>query len=125
MTVVYNGTLRNTRLQDVATAIDAGGAPAVLRLLSGGGTVLSSLSLSRPCGTVAGQVLTFAALTADPAAVNSGTATAARIDDSNGSNVISGLTVSSAAGSDIILTPTATIVAGQAVQITSATISGN
>jgi hypothetical protein len=123
MSVIYNGTLRNTRLQDVVNAIDAGAGNGVLRLLAGG-NIVSSLALPKPSGTVANQILTFSGLSLiDPSAVG-GTATSARIEDSAGNIVISGLTVGTA-GTDIVLSPTNVIGAGQAVAIQSATISGN
>lgn len=126
MSVNYNISVRTARLQDVADAIDAGGANGNLRLLNSGGTILSTLQLARPCAVVALGVLTFSGLSlVDPAAAASGIATQARIEDSTGIVVISGLTVNDPSGtSDIYLTPDATIVAGQTIAITSATITG-
>lgn len=126
MSVNYNTPTISNRLQQVINAMDGGGSNGVLRLLNAGGTVLSSLTLARPSGTVSGNTLTFSGLSlVDPAAAASGTATAARIEDSTGTTIISGLTVSNAAGADIVLTPTNAIVAGQAIAITAATIQGN
>lgn len=98
-----------------------------MRLLNSGGSILSTLQLARPCSIVALGVLTFSGMSlVDPAASASGIATQARIEDSTGIIVISGLTVNDPSGiSDIYLTPDATIVAGQTVAITSATITGN
>jgi hypothetical protein len=126
MSVNYNTPTISNRLQQVINAMDGGGSNGVLRLLNAGGTVLSSLTLARPSGTVSGNILSFSGLSlVDPAAAASGTATAARIEDSTGTTIISGLTVSNAAGADIVLTPTNAIVAGQAIAITAATIQGN
>lgn len=125
MSVNYNTTLRSSRLQLVGNAIDAGGANGVLRLLDGTGNTLSTLSLARPAGTVASAILSFSGLSwVDPAAAASGSATAARIEDSTGTVVISGLTVGTV-GTDIVLAPTNAIVAGQTVAIQQATITGN
>lgn len=125
MSVNYNVSVRNTRLQDVATAIDAGGSNGSLQLLDGSGNVMSTLTLARPCGTVAAGILNFSGLPlTDSAAASGGSATAARVRDSTGTVVISGLTVGTAA-TDIILSPTNQIVAGQTVSITAANITGN
>lgn len=127
MSVNYNTSVLTTRLQDVATAIDAGGGNGVMKLLTSGGTVLSSLSLARPCASVANGLLTFLGMSlVDPVAAAGGPATLARVEDSLGTIVISGLTVNDPSGiSDIYLTPSNVIVAGQTVAITSATIQGN
>lgn len=124
MSVNYNTSVLNSRLQDVANAIDAGGAPGVLRLLDAVGNVVSSLGFALPCGVVAGGVLTFTVSLLDVAATG-GTAVSARCEDSTGTTVISGLTVSAAPGTDIVLSPTNVIGAGQVVAITAASITGN
>lgn len=124
MSVNYNTSVLNSRLQDVANAIDAGGGPGVLRLMDNGSAILASLSFSQPCGTVAGGVLTFTPSLIDPAAVGSGAATIAQCEDSTGTVIISGLTVDTA-GADIVLSPTNVITAGQVIAITAASITGN
>ena len=126
MSVNYPVSLINTRLTDVVNAIDAASPPGTLRLLNSGGTTLSSLQLAKPCGTVASGVLTFNGLSlVDPAAAASGTATGARIEDGSGNTIISGLTVGANGTFDIVLSPTATIVAGNTIAITAATITGH
>lgn len=125
MSVNYALSIENSRLQLVANAIDAGGANGVMRLLDGSGNVLSSLLLARPCGAVAADYLTFAGMSLiDPSAGGTGAALAARVEDSTGATIISGLTVGTA-GTDIILSPTNFIKAGQAIAIQQATIKGN
>jgi hypothetical protein len=110
----------------VANAIDAGATNGVLRLLSNGGTTLSSLSLARPCGVVAGGVLTFSGMSLiDPAAAVTDSAKFAKVEDGDGNTIISGLTVGTGATSDIVMSPTNFITAGQTVAITAATITGN
>jgi hypothetical protein len=126
MSVIYPVSLINTRLQDVVTAIGAGGSPGVLRLLNSAGTTLSSLQLAQPCGSVAAGVLTFGGMSLiDPAAAASGTAAGARIEDSSGNTIISGLTVGTSSAFDIVLSPTAAIVAGNTIAITQGTITGH
>lgn len=126
MSVNYNTPTLTARLQQVVAAIDGGGAAGRLRLLDSSANILSSFTLSVPSATVAGNILTFSGLSLiDPSAAASGAAVAARIENSNGTAIISGLTVSNIAGADIVLSPTNNIVAGQAVAITAATIQGN
>jgi hypothetical protein len=126
LSVNYNTNVLDSRLQDVADAIDAGVSNGFLRLI-GGGVVLSSFQLSRPCGVVASGVLAFSGLSLiDPAASATGVSTGARIEDSAGTVVISGLVVNGPSSStDIFMTPGSGITAGQTVAITAATITGN
>ncbi len=126
MSVNYNQTLINNRLQLVVNAVDAGPSNGFLRLLDGANNVVSSFQLSKPSMTVGGGVATFNGLSLiDPSAVG-GTAVAARVEDSTGSIVISGLTVNAQPlPPDIVVSPTATIGAGQVVALTAATITGH
>jgi hypothetical protein len=124
MGVIYAASLRTSRMTAVQAAIDAGSGPGTLEIGSAGmSTVLAVLTLSDPCGTVAGDTLTFNAITQDSSADNTGTAAAARIKDSSGAIVISGLTVGTSSA-DIILSNTS-ITAGQVVPMTSAAITHN
>lgn len=125
MSVIYPTAVINSRLLVVETAMDAGAAAGNLKLLDSLGNTLSTIALAKPSASVAGGVLTFAGVSlVDPAAAASGTAVAARIEDSTGSVVISGLTVGTV-GTDIILTPTNVITAGQTIAITAGTITGH
>lgn len=125
MSVNYPVAVINNRLQVVKTAIDAGVSNGFLKLLDAGGNSAASFQLARPCGTIVGGVLTFSGLSLiDPAAAG-GAAVAGLCTDGDGNTVISGLTVNAAFNPDILLTPTATIAAGQAVAITAATITGH
>src|SRR5262249_6683336 len=125
MSVDYSLAVRNARLTAVLSAIDAGAGHGVLRLLNSVGGVLSSIALAKPSGSASGGVLRFLRLSLiDPAAAASGTAVGARIEDSTGATVIADLTVGTG-GTDIVLSPTNAIVAGQTVAITAATITGN
>lgn len=123
MAVTYNTTVKNTRLTDVVTAI---GATGHLNIYTAGlGTLLASIPLANPAGTVSAAVLTFSGTPlSDSVADASGTAAAATISTAisgGGTVVVSGLTVSSTVG-DIVLSST-NIVAGQPVTITSASIT--
>jgi len=124
LSVNYNVNVENARLQVVANAIDAGPSNGFLRLLSGG-TIISSFQLARPCGTVAADVLTFSGMSLiDPAAAATGFATSGRVEDSTGTIVISGLAVGGST-SDIVMSPTNFVTAGQVLALLSATITGN
>jgi hypothetical protein len=124
MGVIYNATLRTARLNLVKTAIDAGSGPGVLEIGTASmATLLGTLTMSDPCGTVSGDILTFSPITQDSSADASGTAAAAQIKDSTGTVVISGLTVGTS-GADIIFSSVA-ITAGQPIPITSAQIAHN
>lgn len=131
MPATYPSSIINARLQIVANAIDGGGGNGNLRILDGGGSILSTIALARPCGTVSGGVLTFAGIPlVDPAAAASGSASSARIEDSGSNIVASGLTVGGAGvtGVDVVLSNglgTTFIGAGQSIALTAASITGH
>lgn len=120
MSVVYNNTLKNTRMTDVVTALGSGGK---IRIYTAGlGTLLAQINLANPAGSVSAGVLTFNGTPLTEAAADAtGVAAAAIVVDGSGTTIISGLTVGSAAG-DIILS-SVNIVAGQPVTITSASLT--
>jgi hypothetical protein len=122
MSVVYNTTLKNTRLTDVVTAIDTGGAGYLEIGDALFAHVLSTIHFNTVCGTVTGGVLTFSGTPlVDASAARSGTAATAEVFSGGNTLIISGLTVSTSAA-DINLSSTS-IVAGQSVTLTSATIT--
>lgn len=123
---------RNAMLDQIRTAMDAGAAAATCKVYTGtqpanadaalsGNTLLATLTFSDPsAASAASGVLTFSAITEDASADATGTATWARIADSNGNTVFdcdAGTT-----GTTIILN-TASIVASGPVRITSATLT--
>jgi hypothetical protein len=123
MAVTYAASLKATRMQDVLTAIDAGGAAATLEICSAAyAAVLATITLAYPATTRSGAVLTFAGMPkSDSSADNTGTAAIARIKDSAGNVVAQDLTVGTS-GANINLNSTS-ITATQAVSITSGTIT--
>lgn len=121
MSVTYNTTVKNDRLQVVADAIDAGGAGSILIGTAGMGTTLATIPLNVPCGTVSAGVLTFDTPVEDTSADNSGTAAAAIIKSGAGTTIVSGLTVGTS-GTDIILS-SVSIVATEPVTLSTATIT--
>jgi hypothetical protein len=124
MPVTYSTATKQARLEAVIARIDAGAGPGTIEIgTTGMGTVLATLTLADPSGTASGATLTFDfdPDIADTSADNSGTAAAARVKDSDGTVVISGLTVGTSE-SDIVLDST-NITAGQNVTLTSGTIT--
>lgn len=126
MSVVYSAALRTTRMNAVVTAIDAGAGAGKLKIgTTGMGTVLATLTLADPCGTVSGDVLTFDfdPDISDTSADATGTAAAATITDSNDNVIVSGLTVGTS-GTNVVLDSTL-ITAGQTVTLTAGTLTHN
>lgn len=122
MAVTYSTATKTARMTAVVNQIDAGSAAGKLKIRDSGNTILATITLTDPCGTVSGAVLTF---DFDPdistTASATGTANNAIITDSDDITVISGLTVGTS-GTDIILDSTS-ITSGQTVTITSGTIT--
>lgn len=124
MAMSYATTLRASRMQAVVDAIDGGVSAGYIEIgTTGMGTVLATIPLADPCGTVTGGVLTFDTSPAieDTSADATGTAAEAVIKDSSGATKVSGLTVGTS-GTHIVLT-SVSIVATEPVSITSATIT--
>lgn len=124
MGVIYSTALRTARMNLVKTTIDQGSAASFLEIgTSAMGTVLATITLTDPCGSVTGDVLTLTMPHSDTSADASGTAAAARIKDSDGNIIVSGLTVGTSA-TNIVL-DSVSITAGQTVTLTAATITHN
>lgn len=128
MAVNYSLPTINGRLQAVINGIDGGGGNGNLYLLAAN-TVVSTIQLARPSGTVNGGVLTFAGTLLDPAAATTGIVDTGVIKDSTGTTVISGLTVGIPLfGGDIVLNNglnNTLVSSGQTVQLLSAQITGS
>jgi hypothetical protein len=124
MAVTYSSAAKEDRLQAVIALIDAGSGAGTLEIgTTSMASVLAILTLADPCGTASGGTLTFdfdPDIT-DSSANNTGTAAEARIKDSDGNVIISGLTVGTS-GTDIILDSTS-ITTGQSVTLTTGTIT--
>jgi len=104
--------------------VTAIGTTGVLEIgTSGMGTVLATLPLSNPAGTVASGVLTFSGFPkSDSSAAANGTAAAARIRTSTGGvDLVTGLTVGTS-GADILI-DNVSIIAGETITINSASIT--
>jgi len=123
MAVNYRTSLKTTRLTDVITDIDSGPGAGFIEIgTTAFGSILATITLADPCGTVTTDVLTFSSMPrTDSSADNTGTAAVARIKNSSGTVIVDGLTVSTS-GANINLN-TVSIVAAAAVEITSGTIT--
>jgi hypothetical protein len=122
MAVIYSTAVKTARMQAVANTVDGGTAGGKLKIRDGANAVLATITLTDPCGAVAGDVLTF---DFDPdistTATATGTAANAIITDSADVTVVSGLTVGTT-GTDVILDSTS-ITINQTVVITAGTIT--
>ena len=124
MAVTYDTATKTARMAAVIAQIDAGAAAGTLEIgTTGMGSVLAILTLADPCGSAASGVLTFDfdPDISDASANASGTAAEARIKDSDGTVIISGLTVGTS-GTDIVL-DSVSITSGQTVTLTTGTIT--
>ena len=122
MGVSYAATVKNARMTDVLTTIDASASPATLEIgTTSMALVLAAITLNDPSFTESGGVLTMAGVPKSGTATAAGTAAAARIKDGGGNVIVSGLTVGTS-GTDIVLNST-TVAVGQQVTLTSATIT--
>lgn len=126
MAVNYRTSLKTTRMTAVRDDIDSGGAAGRIEIGTAGmGTILATITLGysgASTGTISGAVLTLAGFPrSDTSADNTGTAAAARIRNSAGVDIVTGLTVGTS-GTDVVL-DSLSITAGQTVTINSATIT--
>lgn len=122
MAVQYANTLKDTRMNAVITAVDAGAAAGTLEICTSGyAAVLAIIPLNKPSFTEASQAITMSGVPKSGTASATGTAANARIKDSNANVIVNGLTVGTS-GSDINLNSTS-ISNGQTVTITSGVIT--
>lgn len=130
-------TLRNARLQAIIDAIDGGGdsvttsgvllvysgsRPVTGAAPSGANTLLGTMELSEPSGTISNGVMTLNTVSPDTSADDDGTITWARIADSDGTPIIDfscGLTGSTA---DIVFNAV-DVLAGGTISLVSGTIT--
>lgn len=124
--------IADAALEDMAealiAAVEAGASASTIELLAANGTtVLAILDLATVWATAASEVITIDAdpdlSTTGEAAASTGTAaTLARIKNGDGTVIISGLTVGTS-GTHFVMSPSNTVVSGEAVTITAGTIT--
>jgi len=121
MTVSYAQALKDQRMTAVLTAIDAQSSFGYLEIGTAGmAALLVTITLSKPSFSEANSTLTMLGAPKTGTATAAGIAASARIKDSAGNIIVSGLTVGTS-GADIILSNT-TIASSQVIQLNSATI---
>lgn len=125
---------RNALADTFKTLIDAGAGPGTIKIYTGtqpanantaisGQTLLGTLTCSDPSAAAAASgVLTFNSITQDSSADATGTATWARVADSNGNTVFDCDVTASGGGGSIELN-TAGIVAGGPIIVTAFAIT--
>lgn len=125
MSVIYTNAVKNARMTAIVTAIGASGK---LKLFTAGDVLLATFTLAATAGTAAGAgVLTLSDANGGTAgilnttAVAAGTAAKASITTSADLDIITGLTVGTAA-TDMIL-DNVVLASSQAVTINSATFT--
>ncbi len=131
--VRFSDAAANAALDAIKTRIDAGSGAGTVKLYTGtiptnagtavgSQTLLGTLTFSDPCASsAASRTLTFSAITSDSSADATGTATWARIADSDGTTVFDA-TVGSGSGVVLQLNTTS-IVSGGPIAITAFTLS--
>lgn len=123
MSVTYTTVAINARLQAVATLLDGGQF-----ILLAGATVICSITMSTPSGSVSGGVFTITTpLTG--VAIATGTVTSVSLRDSTAVTIVDGLTVGiPLSGADVTIfngLSSTLINTGQPVQIIAAQITGS
>jgi len=131
MSVNYNTAAANARLVAAFTAavsgqsVDGGASFGQLVIgtasLSGATGVLATITLQKPCGTVASRVWTLAGVPLNATPTAGGTAALASLRDSNNVDIVTGLTVGTS-GTDIIVSTT-TLSTSIPVSVTSGTVT--
>jgi len=124
VSVNYNVTTINGRLNAVVSNIDAGPGVGQIRLLNAPSQTVAMIPLQKPSGTVAGGILTFSGTPlVSTVTILSTNIVAADVEDSTGLVVISGLTVGQSSAFDIIM-PVSNVLVGRLISLTNATITG-
>jgi len=130
----YAVATRNTRLDTVAAAVDAGAGAGLFRIYDGaqpadpdvaigGQTLLAELTMSDPAFAAATSgVLTANAITPDASANATGTATWFRVVDSDSNGVLDGDIGTTGSGADLEFNSTS-ITAGLQVEVTALVIT--
>lgn len=97
MAVTYATTLKNTRMSQVGVAVDAGAGAGILELGTAGmAQTFVTITLGDPSvsGSATAAAITFAGFPKTGTATGVCTLGAARVRDSNNTDVITGLSVS-------------------------------
>lgn len=131
MTIQYSATHRTNNVTDIVTAAGAtgflliytGAAPANCGTAASG-TLLASLSMANPIGTVTSGVLTMSAI-ASAATGNAGTAGYWRICTSSAGTTVIAQGAVGVSGSDLNFAGGIVWTSGETIGVTSFTITAN
>jgi len=125
MAYSYTTAMKNSMMDVITTAIDAGAAAGTIEIgTSAMASVLATFTFSDPSAAAAsGGVWTMSGAPKSTSASATGTAAAARIRDSNSNDVVTGLTVTATGGGGDIELNTVSITSGQTVNLTSVTFT--
>lgn len=127
MAISLSDSARTNMATGLRDTIDAGSGPGYVEIRTGSkpasvatgatGTLLATVTLADPSGTVATGVLSLSGLPrTDTAADNTGTAGWFRVYDSTGAAVLDGTCSGTGGGGDMVL-DNASLVTGQSVSI--------
>ena len=130
MSIGITTALRNSRLQLVQDALDAGSTGGEIRLYSGQRPVTAGLptiligtcTMSKPSGTIANGVFTLDTIVGDNAADASGIITWARLVDSDG-NFVMDIDTGVTGGSAELLFNSVDVVVGGLLNVTGFAIT--
>lgn len=126
-----SSSLRNARLQKIIDALDAGPGPGTIKLYTTplpsttgaaitSQTLLGTLTLSDPSGTISGGVLTFSTISDDTSADADGVIAWGRMQDSTGAFV---LDATAGTSGTVFIFNTTTVVTGGVIRMVSASIT--
>jgi hypothetical protein len=125
MAITHSTTARNALANAILGLIDGdAGAGRIEIYTAARATLLGTLTLSDPAGTVATGTLTFSAIAQDTAADATGSAALFDIKDNSGDLVLSGTITATGGGGDLTM-PSVSITAGEPIQISSLTYSAS
>lgn len=106
MAITHGAATRNLLATTIKNQLEAGaGAPVMEVRTSGGTTLLATVTLNDPVGTVTNETLAFSGLPASDNSIDAtGTAAVVQFKDSDANIVFSGSITQNGAGGDVQLT---------------------
>ena len=106
MAITHSATAREALVNAILAELDAGTGAAYMEVRTAGGTtLLATVNLNDPTGTVSGPTLTFTGLPASDTSIDAtGTAAIVQFRDSDNNLVLSGTITENGGGGDVQLT---------------------
>lgn len=134
MTAIVSDALANDHATDLHTRLNAGSGAATIKFYDGtkpagpdtaitSQVLLGTLTCPDPAGSVSGRTLTFGSITNDSAADATGTASWARLLDSDSVAVLDVSVGLSGSGADIIMNNTSFVSGAGPISISSLTVT--